>query len=245
MKDNIDSGWIGLYRSITKHWIYPKDRPFTKYEAWIDLLLMVNFENKKVFAGEDLVECDRGEIITSQLKLMKRWKWSKSKLLKFFSVLEMDKMCAIKSDNKKTSLKICNYINYQDFKIIKKNKKTAKKTVDDTTERLQKDTTKEYKEDNTLMWRESFDVYLKECKEGYQRINEDENLIKIQQRLNPGINIKLSIEKGFRNFWGTERGWEHKKKSKTVEIDWESTIINSIAINKVYYTKQELEKQLA
>lgn len=245
MKDNIDSGWIGLYRSITKHWIYPKDRPFTKYEAWIDLLLMVNFENKKVFAGEDLVECDRGEIITSQLKLMKRWKWSKSKLLKFFSVLEMDKMCAIKSDNKKTSLKICKYINYQDFKIIKKNKKTAKKTVDDTTERLQKDTTKEYKEDNTLNWRESFDVYLKECKEAYRSFWNNPEQLETQQRLNPGINIKRSIEKGFVNFWGTEEGWRYKKKSKSEEINWTLTIVNSIEHNKVYYTKQELEKQTA
>jgi hypothetical protein len=150
-------GWIGLYRSILTHWIYPKDRIFTKYEAWIDLLLMVNFEEKKVFIGEDIFDCKRGEIITSQLKLMKRWKWSKSKLLKFFSVLENDKMCAIKSDNKKTAINICNYINYQDFKNISKNKKTTKKTVDDTTERLQKDTTKEREERKEYIYSAFYD----------------------------------------------------------------------------------------
>ena len=159
-------GWIGLYRSILTHWIYPKDRIFTKYEAWIDLLLMVNFEEKKVFIGEDIFDCKRGEIITSQLKLMKRWKWSKSKLLKFFSVLENDKMCAIKSDNKKTAINICNYINYQDFKNISKNKKTTKKTVDDTTERLQKDTTKEREERKEYIYSVFYDSEIKENSDG-------------------------------------------------------------------------------
>jgi hypothetical protein len=237
-----DSGWIGLYRSILRHWIYPKNRSFTKYEAWIDLLLMVNFENKKVFIAEDLIECNKGEIITSQSKLMIRWKWSKSKLLKFFSVLEIDKMCAIKSDNKKTIIKICNYINYQDFKEISRNKKTSKKTEDDTTKELQKDTTKEYKEINNT-WRSNFDVYLSECKKGYALFMTNEELLKEQQKLNPGINIKLTIEKGFTNYWSTEDGWKKKKESRASEINWKRTIINSINhINKVYYTKEELSK---
>lgn len=245
MNSIYQNGWIGLYRSIINHWIYPKNRAFTKYEAWIDLLLMVNYENKRVFIGEDLIECDKGEIITSQCKLMKRWSWSKSKLLKFFSVLENDKMCTIKSDNKKTSIKICNYINYQDFKEIAKNKKTSKKTVDDTAEKLQKDTTKEDKEINTFTWRDSFDVYLAECRVGYAEYMKDEEMLKKQQRLNPGVNIKITIEKGFVNYWSTKDGWNNKKQSRSKEIDWKRTITNSITnkINKVYYTKEELSKQ--
>ena len=240
--NNYESGWVGLYRSIVRHWIYPTNRPFTKYEAWIDLLLMVNFEDKKVFIGEDLCDCLKGEIITSQLKLMNKWKWSKSKLLKFFSVLENDKMCAIKRDNKKTTIKLCNYINYQDFKEISKNKKTAKKTVDDTTERLQKDTTKEYKEVNNNTWRDNFDIYKENCKSGYKDFVENIELMKTQERLNPGVNLKLTIEKGYTNYWIKEVGWKKKKASKTKDIDWEATIINSITFNKVFYTKEELAK---
>ena len=71
----------------------------------------------------------------------------------------------------------------------------------------------------------------------------DIELLKTQQRLNPGINVKLSIEKGFINFWGTEAGWKFKKGKKSKEINWQSTIINSISMNKVYYTKQELALQ--
>lgn len=159
---------------------------FTKYEAWIDLLLMVNFEEKKVFIGEDLFDCKRGEIITSQLKLMKRWKWSKSKLLKFFNVLENDKMCAIKSDNKKTTINICNYINYQDFKNINKNKKTAIKTDDDTTKRLQKDTTKEREERKEYIYNDFYDSEI-------QKSDNDENYIKTVKALFGDNNLKIPL----------------------------------------------------
>lgn len=89
-------------------------------------------------------------------------------------------------------------------------------------------------------WREDFNIYFKECCLEYKKVNENLELIKTQERLNPGVNVKLSIEKGFSNFWSKEAGWKHKKKSKSIEIDWESTIINSIGLNKVYYSKQEL-----
>jgi len=81
---------------------------------------------------------------------------------------------------------------------------------------------------------------LSECKEAYRKYYNDDQFIKVQSQLNPNVNIKLSITKGFENFWGTEAGWKHKKKSRSKEIDWRQTIINSIDLNKVYYTKQEL-----
>jgi hypothetical protein len=71
----------------------------------------------------------------------------------------------------------------------------------------------------------------------------NEKLMAEQSRLNPNVNVPLSIEKGFTNFWGTEAGWKHKRKSKSVEIDWRTTIVNSISLNKVYFTKQELANQ--
>jgi hypothetical protein len=98
----------------------------------------------------------------------------------------------------------------------------------------------EKKENNT--WRDDFSIYLSECKLSYNKFMEDSDLLKEQQRLNPGINVRLSIEKGFINFWGTEAGWKFKKSKKSKDIDWKRTIINSIDMNKVYYTRQELEK---
>ncbi|MFA6946705.1 MAG: Lin1244/Lin1753 domain-containing protein [Pedobacter sp.] len=93
-------------------------------------------------------------------------------------------------------------------------------------------------------WKDDFNVYLEECKKAYREYYNDEQFIKTQSQLNPNVNIKLSIAKGYENFWGKESGWKHKKKSRTKDIDWRQTIVNSIDMNKVYYTKQELEYQL-
>lgn len=88
-------------------------------------------------------------------------------------------------------------------------------------------------------WRNDFETYLEECKKAFRSFHDDKEKMNEQQRLNPGINIKLSIEKGFINFWGTDAGWNHKKKSKSKTIDWRSTIVNSISMNKVYLPKPE------
>lgn len=93
------------------------------------------------------------------------------------------------------------------------------------------------------LWRNDFETYLAECKEAYKRFYTDKKFIAEQERLNPNVNIKLSIEKGFVNFWGTEAGWKHKKKSRAVVIDWRSTIINSIDLNKVWINRKDQQQE--
>ena len=125
---------------------YPEGN-FTKYEAWIDLLIIVNHKDKKVFTGSDTTICKRGQTITSQMKLMTRWGWSKSKLIKFLKVLKKESMIDFKSTTKKTTITVINYIDYQDFEAIEGIKKDHRKTIESlqkdfkkTIKRLQKDT---------------------------------------------------------------------------------------------------------
>jgi hypothetical protein len=93
---------------------------------------------------------------------------------------------------------------------------------------------------NITSWRDDFEVYLDECSEAYEEFTTDELKMAEQSRLNPRVNVKLSIEKGYLNFWATKAGWEHKKKQKSKVINWPATIINSIDMNKVYFTREEL-----
>lgn len=211
MKDNYKYGWVGLYRSINTHWIYPHDRPFTKYEAWVDLILMVNHSEKDVFSGEDLVKCKRGETITSQKKLMLRWSWSKSKLIKFLEVLKKDSMLTYKSDSKKTTIKLVNFIDYQDFEEIEKLKKDHRKTVESLqkdlkklSERLQKATNNNGKEENNT------NTIIERVKEFEIQILSTNNKLKI---LSP-IEIKK-----FLSYW-TEYGDRARKFRREKEDTW-------------------------
>ncbi|WP_256243594.1 Replication protein O [Bacillus sp. V3B] len=110
-------GWIKLHRQIQGHWLYKEKRIFSKYEAWIDLLMMASHKDTKFLHGAELIELEEGSLVTSELKLMERWKWGKSKLRKFLEILEKDGMIIKKSDRKKTMITICKYSVYHHSEI--------------------------------------------------------------------------------------------------------------------------------
>ena len=66
------SGWIKIHRDILYHEIW-SDKPFSKGQAWIDLILLANHSDNKCMVGNKVEEIKRGSFITSELKLMDRW----------------------------------------------------------------------------------------------------------------------------------------------------------------------------
>ena len=120
----MSKGWISLHRQIWNNWVW-EDKPFSKGQAWIDLLLMANHEDKKVLIGNQLITVKRGSFVTSIRKLCDRWGWSNTKVRSFLSLLEQDGMLIVKSDAKKTTLTIVNYSDYQDSNISKNDAKTT------------------------------------------------------------------------------------------------------------------------
>ncbi|GIO63546.1 DnaD domain protein [Paenibacillus cineris] len=107
-------GWIKLHRKIQDHWIYQEKRKFSRYEAWLDMIMMANHKSNRFLHGNELVEVERGQFITSELKLMERWDWGKNKLRLFLDLLEKDGMIIKKTDRKRTAITICNYGLYHD-----------------------------------------------------------------------------------------------------------------------------------
>lgn len=106
-------GWIKLHRSIKKHWLYSSSEPFTKLEAWIDILLEVNHSPQKVCIDNVIINCKCGDSLNSLDTWAKRWNWNKSKVRRFIKLLESDSMCVTKSTRKTTHLTVCNYEKYQ------------------------------------------------------------------------------------------------------------------------------------
>lgn len=136
------TGWISLHRTIENHWLYEENRKFSKFEAWIDILLMVNHTDKKVTLGNELINVKRGERITSLRKLSERWNWSITKVDSFLRLLESDSMIELKKDTKKTLISVVNYDIYQNLEIKKRHGKDGEKTQ----KRIEKETEKNQKE---------------------------------------------------------------------------------------------------
>ena len=120
-------GWISLDRQITDNWIW-EDKPFAYGQAWIDMLLMANHSDKKVLIDKAPVEVEKGTFITSELKLMDRWGWSKSKVRRFLELLQNDKMIVKKTDQKKTTITLVNYSVYNDYETTERPQKNHRKT---------------------------------------------------------------------------------------------------------------------
>ena len=48
-------GWIKLHRELLLHDLW-KYKPFSKGQAWIDLLMLANHKNNKFFLGNEVIE---------------------------------------------------------------------------------------------------------------------------------------------------------------------------------------------
>lgn len=134
-------GWIKLHRKIRENYLWT-DKPFSRGQAWIDLLIMASHEDNKFMLGSDLIESKAGDIVTSEVKLMDRWGWSKSKVRKFLKMLETDQMIIKKADRKKTTIFIVNWGKYQNGETTEKLQKDRRETA----EKPQRDTINNVKE---------------------------------------------------------------------------------------------------
>jgi len=88
-------------------------------------------------------------------------------------------------------------------------------------------------------WKKDFSAYQNQVREAWKEVVKDKDWLQKQQRLNPRVNILLTLEKACNNFWILEEGWEHKKKKKRDKINWRSTFANSLtqAFNREYLPK--------
>lgn len=113
MEINMDNqGWIKIHRQLLDNEIWEYER-FSRAQAWIDLLLLANREEKKFsLRGVDII-AERGQVVRSVVGLAKRWQWNKRTANRFLSWLESRGMIHCKSDNVCTYISINNYDTYQ------------------------------------------------------------------------------------------------------------------------------------
>lgn len=107
-------GWIKLHRSCFDHWLYQEKRPLTKREAWENILLLVNFEDKKVLINSELIDCKRGQALLSLKSWSDNFNWSIQQVRTFFKMLENDGMIKTEGLHYTTRLTVCNYETYQE-----------------------------------------------------------------------------------------------------------------------------------
>ncbi|MBP3930684.1 MAG: hypothetical protein J6D47_14125 [Peptostreptococcaceae bacterium] len=218
------AGWIKLHRDIQEHWLW-EDEPFSRGQAFIDLLMEVNHEDKKKLFNGELIEIKRGSKITSLRQLSERWKWSTKKVKKFLEQLEKDEMITFKSDTKKTLITIENYSVYQDRG---NSEETDKKYLGNIEENQKKN--KGNSEENQRKTNKNDKEYIKNVKEGEEGKEEVPSL--------PPLFFSTPIHKkiydqfgevGYRTFFMEA---EIKELDKEIIITHQDSFIESMILDR-------------
>lgn len=107
------SGWIKIHRKITDNPLYFAE-PFTRIQAWIDLLLLANHKEGFFYVRGNQVTVGRGQVGMSQENLAQRWRWSRGKVNRYLKDLENMGQITQQKNRITTVISICNYEKYQD-----------------------------------------------------------------------------------------------------------------------------------
>ena len=125
-----NKGWISLHRKILDNPVIPMKKPYSRFEAWVYLLLNVNHSEGKVVIGNEIIIVAKGSRVTSIMKLCKAFGWGNTKVRNFLDLLQKDSMIKYESNTRMTLISICNYATYQNPEPVNKSVTTYEQTAD-------------------------------------------------------------------------------------------------------------------
>jgi len=125
------SGWIKLHRKILESQVWTSE-PFSRGQAWVDLLLLANHEYGFFYLRDHKIEVQRGQVGWSHLRLSKRWKWSRTKVKRFIKDLENEQQVKQQQSHSTSVITILNYDEYQEKEQQKDNRNATGMQQKDT-----------------------------------------------------------------------------------------------------------------
>ncbi len=105
-------GWVKLDRNLLEHPLW-KDKPFSKGQAWIDILLNVHWKNSTDRVGGKKKRSKAGQCWTTLGALSARWGWPKESVRRFLHRLECDGSVSLYVTADGTRLTVGNWASYQ------------------------------------------------------------------------------------------------------------------------------------
>lgn len=142
------SGWVCIHRSVLDHKFF-SEKPISKGEAWIRLILLACHKEKDEFCINGLYyTAYRGQVCRSQVSLQKEFGWSQNKLRRFLKTLKNERAIDFETNERFTTITICNYRKYQD--IVKHNGRPDERANGRPDERATDEQTKDIQQGNNV-----------------------------------------------------------------------------------------------
>jgi len=140
-------GWITLHRKILDNSLWTCE-PFSRGQAWVDLILLANHKNSFFYIRGIKVEVERGQFARSEATLAARWKWSRTKLRKFLNDLKKEQQIEKQANNVIQIITIVNYDLYQQKEPQPIQQKNRKKTAEEPQKDLYNNDNNDNNEEN-------------------------------------------------------------------------------------------------
>jgi hypothetical protein len=122
-------GYFLVWRSLDD-WEDWHEKPFTRGQAWIDMLMKTNFQDKSERIDGHLITSERGQLVMSQSRMASRWGWSRGRVQSFLKTLETRHQIKQQNSPVTSIITICNYDDGQNFQQQKKQQKSSRAAAD-------------------------------------------------------------------------------------------------------------------
>lgn len=106
------SGYVKISRGIFEDAAF-KDEPFTEREAFLWLITEASFSDREYRVGTNVVNLKRGQLAASTRFIARAWKWTDSRVRRFFDRLKNRRMIDAATDAGVTVITLCKYNEYQ------------------------------------------------------------------------------------------------------------------------------------
>jgi hypothetical protein len=123
----VTGGWIKLHRKLADDPAWTSE-PFTRAQAWVDLLMIANFEPSHYYLRGNKIEVGRGQLAWAEEKLASRWQWSRTKVRSFINELKKEQQII---QQKSKLISILTIVKYEDYQ--KKEQQTGQQKDDKKT----------------------------------------------------------------------------------------------------------------
>ena len=219
-------GWISLHRKILDNPILTRGRQYSRFEAFVYMLLKANHKDNKTLIGNNLIIIKKGSFITSQKKLMKEFNWGSSRLRNFLKLLESDGMIEANTNTISTHITINNYKELQGLQntneLQTKHKQTENKIQTKTNNNVNNDNNVNNKEVFTL-GDAKFILMVRSFEKEYDKETLDEFIDYWTEKNMSGTKAKYQMQKTFdvsrrlKRWVKNSKDWNVKPKSNISE----------------------------
>lgn len=223
-------GWIKIPRNIQQHWLW-QNAEYLQW--WIDLNLLACYEPTNTTSGTFYVKLNKGQLIASESFLSTRWGTTRKRVQRFLLLLLSDELITRETKyGKVTIITICNYDNYAEETVGRKN--SIGYSTEVSTGYSTGYTNKEIEEINNIKNNSLYSLAGEN--EFFENCLKQEFLLKVSEVYSIRVEAARAALEQF-NEWNTLRDAVHKdlRDYKDHFVKWLPTYIKSNNKNTYQY----------